>query len=149
MSHNNLFYTRLPHYCDYTMEPPSGKLLEILTTEFSLFAGVVASDPWQHTVRGIWIHEVGSQEIEAAYTSSSNLIIIYFSYQLCIWKTLRRSVLLYYLSEWRFEPTWYNIFMFPSSFMMMESSLFKESELFFFLLRMMELPFCLSISIKG
>jgi hypothetical protein len=49
MSHGNLFYTRLPHCCDYTIEPPSGKLLEILTAEFSLFAGVVAPGPRQHT----------------------------------------------------------------------------------------------------
>jgi hypothetical protein len=83
------------------------------------------------TAHGIWIHEVGSQENVAAHTSSSNLISMYFTYQLRIWKTLMRSVLLHYLSEWRFEPTPCNIFIFPSSFMMLKSLLFKESELFY------------------
>jgi hypothetical protein len=50
MSHSKLFYTRLRHCCDYTIELPSGKLLEILTAEFSLFAGAVAPGPPQHTV---------------------------------------------------------------------------------------------------
>ena len=92
-------------------KPRSGKLLEILAAEFSLFAGVVASGPSQHTV--FESTKLSLKRLrQPTQHSSSNLISMYFSYQLCIWKSLRRSVLLYCLTEWQFEPSWCNMFMF-------------------------------------